>query len=54
MPQRHARHEECTEIKFHIFYISVTGTLQVSYWLEALITFALRKDPIMPGEIYVG
>jgi len=54
MPRRHARHEECNEIKFHIFYISVKGTLQVSYWLETLITLAQRKDPIMPGERDVG
>jgi len=54
MPRRHARHEECIKIKFHIFYISVTGTLQVSYWLEALITFTLMKDTIMPGETDVG
>ena len=29
MPRRHARHEECIEMKFHIFCISVTGTLRV-------------------------
>jgi len=29
MPRRHARHEECMETKFHILYISVTGTPQL-------------------------
>jgi hypothetical protein len=27
--KRHARHEECIKTKFHIFYISVTGTPQL-------------------------
>jgi hypothetical protein len=29
MPQRHAKHQECIEIKFTTFCISATGTLQV-------------------------
>jgi len=33
---------------------NASGTLQLSYWLEAPITLALRKDPIMPGETDVG
>ena len=54
MPQRHARHAEGIEIKFHIHYISVTGTLQVCYWLKDLITFPMWEVPIIPGETDVG